>query len=788
MPHTVQQTLQDPNFYGLPPGEQQKVLATLDPNYARLPLQERNKVLQMGQQRLGAASGDTSPAATPPVLKPPSLQEKYDAVTAPYTEIQQPDSNDRWSYKEGLKAMGNIGSGAMGMVLHPIDTAKAFAAPLAAMLPSYASGPLGIPIPVPNQDAIPFGTNVVKSFAKNPYGMLEAGIGQAAVAEAAPEAAAGMRSVAEGGVRRLVGSGPGVARDLVRQATEANRVIDLHNFDKQAEAQQNWEEKQAKANADHKAELLRLRQKYEQDQRDALETARTGTAEDRAQYQAKQLAAKQKYDQAVRDAKETHANAVAEAQQANAEEQRKFNQNIGKTVQQNREAGAAERAKADQADRLPVVGSQLMSGLRQLDKALRDRAAVMYDAIREKVGNASLPGTGLAQAARAAISNIKGTSVTPTVFRDILGKYPEAEPETINYQGTQVPRGTPLYDVLAQHGAVEAPPVTYADLQGYYSELGGELSKGTLPDDVYLATRALQESVGGMMQDLADKAGVGKQLTAARVFYRKYMDTFHEPTGPSSSGSPIAQALLAKDPLVAVDKFASDSGERGIADLRRYSDSLANLAQEAQRVARTKISVPERKSVADIKSPATTPVPVGANLPLPPIQESAPTPRAANLPLPPVIPEAERVPFRQPKLTPRHTISAGDLQRANEAAVRARAAGLAGHLFWWTGVWPAFRMLSELARGAEVSLKPLALMPAAGAAGMATEELMAQPAVVDFLTRATRQQVAQIPPDLRGAIPDIVALAGKRGVQVSPILAAYAATVQRNQRQQGSQQ
>jgi hypothetical protein len=96
-------------------------------------------------------------------------------------------------------------------------------------------------------------------------------------------------------------------------------------------------------------------------------------------------------------------------------------------------------------------------------------------------------------------------------------------------------------------------------------------------------------------------------------------------------------------------------------------------------------------------------------------------------------------------------------------------------------------MLSELTRGAEVSLKPLALMPAAGAAGMATEELMAQPAVMDFLTRATRQQVAQIPLDLRGTMPDVVALAQKRGVKVSPILVAYAATIQRNQSGQSAQ-
>ena len=95
-----------------------------------------------------------------------------------------------------------------------------------------------------------------------------------------------------------------------------------------------------------------------------------------------------------------------------------------------------------------------------------------------------------------------------------------------------------------------------------------------------------------------------------------------------------------------------------------------------------------------------------------------------------------------------------------------------------------------------MSPKPLALMPAAGATGIAVEELINRPPVMDFLTRATRQQIARIPPDLRANIPEIVAAAKSHGVQISPILAAYAAAVQRNQNsqavlqtaQQGSQQ
>jgi hypothetical protein len=98
-------------------------------------------------------------------------------------------------------------------------------------------------------------------------------------------------------------------------------------------------------------------------------------------------------------------------------------------------------------------------------------------------------------------------------------------------------------------------------------------------------------------------------------------------------------------------------------------------------------------------------------------------------------------------------------------------------------------MLSDLMRGREVSPGGLTAIPAAGAAGAAIDEILAHPDVKEFLTRPTRQQVAQIPLNLRGDMPKIVATAKARGIQVSPLLAAYAAAIQRNRaRQQTGQQ
>ena len=50
--------------------------------------------------------------------------------------------------------------------------------------------------------------------------------------------------------------------------------------------------------------------------------------------------------------------------------------------------------------------------------------------------------------------------------------------------------------------------------------------------------------------------------------------------------------------------------------------------------------------------------------------------------------------------------------------------------------------------------------------------ILRNPKVVEFLTSATERDIAQIPPDLRGDFPNIVAEAQKQGIKVSPKLIA----------------
>jgi hypothetical protein len=610
----------------------------------------------------------------------------------------------------------------------------------------------------------------------------------------ASSAIEGARMAPKDLIRRIAGTGPGVARELVRQTEDTNRNIARDNAGKRAEAQSNWEEKQAAATAEHQKKLVSLRQKFEDDQRKGAWDARVGTAEDQKAYWDKRRVAKQKYEQDVRDQTQKFQTERAKAEQTNAEAQRAHNQKIGETAQNNKAATEAERAKTAQNVKLQVGGSQLIYGLRQLNKALNDRAAKMYDAIREKVGGQTLPGTDLGHAARKAMAKISGTSITPTVFRDILGKYPESDPEFIQDPTTginslgKVGKDSPYYELLKQRfgGEGAAPPVTFKDLQGYHSELGAELAKGTLPGDVYQATRDLQESVTDMMQDMAKKAGANNDLITARKFYREYMDTFHEPTGPSASGSPVAQALLAKDPLVAAEKFAGKSGDRGIAFLQKYSNSLAKLAQDVQRTAQTEIKVPARKTVAGT-SPEIASVPTAADYKPPvkqsPVEAKMPPPiRKVPKPLPPddLFRSAPVVPYKEPRLAPPETISYDDMQRANERGFNNRGHALANYAMRVAGVLGPLRMLGEFTRTGSSSIRSMAIIPAAGMTGLTIEELMSDPGIRDFFTKPTKQQLAAIPDGLKEQMPEMVEAARGHKVPVSPLIAAYAAAIQRN--------
>jgi hypothetical protein len=243
------------------------------------------------------------------------------------------------------------------------------------------------------------------------------------------------------------------------------------------------------------------------------------------------------------------------------------------------------------------------------------------------------------------------------------------------------------------------------------------------------------------------------------------------------------------------DAAALREEEKELARTYRYDPTLVNSYRQVKAARKALDSLPPeeqlRKSLKQVPPPPTVNDPrPGFRLAAPPqrtparLTSGAPAERAFQS-----VEQPQRPNFPdRPVPDPHQTISEADLRRANEASVQRRGSGAVGTLVRLSVIWPAFHMLSDLMRGREVSPGGLAAIPAAGAAGAAIDEILAHPQVKEFLLRPSRQQIASIPLELRGDMPRIVAAAKARGVKVNPLLAAYAAAVQRNQTGQSQAQ
>ena len=446
----------------------------------------------------------------------------WDRVTAPYTEIQKPDPNDRWNPKEAVKAVGNIGAGGLGVLLHPINTLAGIGGMVTA--PFEMAGGKSFGETVPGQMA--------QSIKENPYGTAEAMIGQAGAApglEAEGKAATApiraIPKIVRGGMDIMAGTTPKIAAGLAEDTAAANTAAEA----KAAETNTKIQSKRAEQVQQHFEKTQQVRQ-------------------------------------------------------------------------QNEAAEATVSRKAALQRGVEQLDPKFQEDLRTTEKNVRQQANDKYTAIREATAGETVPvRIPLADAVRRRQkARFKDLQENLKIFRDILSKHPEEEPTSVEYQGAQIPKGHPLYDVLTE-GTEATKPATFSDLQGYYSELGGKLASGNLPGDVYQAMKSLLGSIGDLMQQMAESKGVGDQLTDARSFYRDYMNAFRD------YKSPLNKAMNATErgKSIAALKGADQSG---IQTLARYNPELAQRANTIRGYQAEAKSIPS-KTLAPKVEPTLPPKP-----------------------------------------------------------------------------------------------------------------------------------------------------------------------------------
>jgi hypothetical protein len=341
-----------------------------------------------------------------------------------------------------------------------------------------------------------------------------------------------------------------------------------------------------------------------------------------------------------------HAQNVQSVEEANAAKTKEYEAAKAHAEQIAKHAQETETQRGKLARQVKEQSARMVERVKRVKEQTKAKLDAAYDEIRQKTAGASVPRENLAASVTKAESLLKGSSESIKIFRDIISKAPEEAPDSIKYQGGNIPKGHPLYDVLRemQGDGQSVEPADFSQLQGYYSELGDKLAPGNLPSDVYLALRSLQTDIAGMMDKLATEKGVGGKLRTTQAMYRDYMQTFRESAGPNHSGSPLSQVLDAKDPDYAIKPLTEESTAQRIRNMLARFDQTesgaggaAPLYDNFRNVSRQYEGVSKPVKVPEVPKP-----PVLAETPAQPEPKYAPEPpERVNHPDRPTEPSAE---------------------------------------------------------------------------------------------------------------------------------------------------
>ena len=124
---------------------------------------------------------------------------------------------------------------------------------------------------------------------------------------------------------------------------------------------------------------------------------------------------------------------------------------------------------------------------------------------------------------------------------------------------------------------------------------------------------------------------------------------------------------------------------------------------------------------------------------------------------------------------PRQTISTPDTVTARRAAYDSRLNKIESRGYW-AATWPLFQAARALWGGHIPSIPTMGLESAGMLATIkATTHLWRYPPLRQFLEQARPEDLASIPPDLRGDLPGLVTQARQAGIKVAPALVAATA-------------
>lgn len=253
-----------------------------------------------------------------------------------------------------------------------------------------------------------------------------------------------------------------------------------------------------------------------------------------------------------------------------------------------------------------------------LEKRVGEEANRKFEAVKEKIG-AGKPGEPtvspekVISAANVAQNNIlQNIPENVKEFRAILKMSGESEEmgelrqQVMQGQGMSgnyadlSPERKGLVDDLARtYGGeiTEGQPATWTRLQRIKTNIDTALRSRSTPPIQKYALRFVLDSVVDTMGQIAESKGATAEWQDARNYWQQWRKDFHEPTGPSGSGSPVAAALEAVDPKYvrqALTRTEGPTGNRATEILGRYAQfGGKDIATAAERMSQTQASAAE---------------------------------------------------------------------------------------------------------------------------------------------------------------------------------------------------
>lgn len=299
--------------------------------------------------------------------------------------------------------------------------------------------------------------------------------------------------------------------------------------------------------------------------------------------------------QAVNDVKDRqHSEAVQDIVQQNAAEEeaaaKATDENLQKAQTQHAsdvaDAAETEGTRGELARRAIELKNRISQNVQRVAANVKGSLDQRFQAVRDAVeesGVGEAPAAPLSSVAEAQTKRLGETGDKVAQFKDIVARAKsDSAAEEAQAEVSQSTFGRD-YDnltdgerkIVDEHVQQTAPPdadpatFTYSQLRRISSKLGSQAFKLSGVDDFLASSiRDVKRTADAMATKMADEAKVGTEHRNLMKDWAEYKSTFHEPTGPSGSGSQVAQSLNAEDvghataPFEAGDEFAQNRAKQ----------------------------------------------------------------------------------------------------------------------------------------------------------------------------------------------------------------------------------